>query len=189
MDADILCVGPIPEVLDSIAANRAFTLAEGIPKKPLDSWVADAIARKSDNVVTDFEMQGPGFPNSGEVMYVRGSSGFTGFARNVMDRSFVEDFYDKASILMGPRWREWGTEQITSNFCIANSPGSFDLPRPKYMTWEHHPIPAEISLLHFLGYCRFDDGVLVRFANREIDAMLGQVNASETVEGIETYRT
>jgi len=172
MDADILCVGPLPEVYDSIAANRAFTLAEGIAKKPLDSWVEDAIIRKSDNVVHDFERRGPEYPDSGKVLYLRGSSGFAGFARNAVDRGFVEEFYDKASHLMGPRWREWGTEQIASNFCIANSPGSLALPKPKYMSWERQAIPHDVSLLHFLGHCRFDQGVLVRFANREIDAML-----------------
>ena len=180
MDADILCVGPLPEVIESIAANRPFTLAEGIHKKPLNSWVEDAIARKSDNVVTDFEMKGPTYPDAGQVLYVRGSSGFTGFAQGAVNRAFVEDFYDKASIMMGPRWKEWGTEQIASNFCIANSAGSFDLPKPKYMSWERQTVPADVSLLHFLGYCRFDQGLLVRLANLEIDALLGGASCCQT---------
>ncbi len=173
LDADVLCVGPMQEVLDAVQANRAFTLAEGIPKKPLNSWVADAYAKKSDNIVIDFEMQGPQYPDSDKILYLRGSSGFAGFARGAIDRAFVQDFYGKALQLMGPRWKEWGTEQISSNFCIANSPDSFGLPWPRYMTWEHHRIPPDISLMHFLGYCRFDDDVLVNYANREIDAMLG----------------
>ena len=180
MDADILCIGPLPEVFESIEANRAFTLAENIAKKPLNSWVIDAIARKSDNVVTDFEMKGPDYPDSGNVLYLRGSSGFAGFAKGAVDRAFVNDFYEKALVMMGPRWKEWGTEQISSNFCIANSPDSFGLPWPKYMTWEHHKIPSDVpvSLMHFLGYCRFDDGVLVNHANCEIDAMLGLSSGS-----------
>jgi hypothetical protein len=116
-------------------------------------------------------------------MYLRGSSGFTGFARDAIDRNFVEDFYHKASVLMGPRWREWGTEQIASNYCVANSPDSFGLPKPKYMNWERQPIPDDVSLLHFLGYCRFDEGVLVRFANREIDALLEGVPEAQAVRG------
>jgi hypothetical protein len=182
MDSDILCVGPVPEVIESIGANRSFTLAEGIPKKPLDSWVEDAIARKSDNVVHDFERRGPEFPDSGQVLYIRASSGFTGFARNAFNRGIVEDFYDKAGALMGPRWREWGTEQITSNYCIANAPESFGLPRPKYMSWERQTIPDDVSLLHFLGHCRFEAGMLVRYANREIDLMVGDpVEAPQAV--------
>jgi hypothetical protein len=172
MDADVLCVGPIPEVLEAIEKNLAFTLADGISKKPLADWVEDAIARKSDNIVFEFEKRGPAFPDSKELLYLRGSSGFTGFARSAITRSFVENFNDTAAAVLGTRWREWGTEQIASNFCIANSPGSTGLPKPKYLTWEHHALPEEISLLHFLGYCRFDEGIFARFANREIDALL-----------------
>lgn len=181
MDADALCVGPIAEVCESIAANRAFALAEGIPKKPLANWVEEASTGKTDYVGTDFERRGPDYPGSDKVFYLRASSGFVGFARNAINRGFLDDFYDKASVLMGARWREWGTEQIASNFCIANSPGSFGLPKPKYMSWERQAIPADVSLLHFLGYCRFDEGVLVRFANREIDALVNPVETAQAV--------
>jgi hypothetical protein len=172
MDCDILCVGAIPEVLDCIEQNRAFTLADGIPKKPLTDWVDDAIARQSDNVVFEFEKRAPDYPRAADLHYIRGSSGFAGFAKGVLSREFLEDFHCKSKALLGPRWREWGTEQIGSNFCVANSPGSVGLPKPKYLTWEHSKIPEDISLLHFLGYCRFDRGVYVRWANREIDALL-----------------
>jgi hypothetical protein len=172
MDADVLCVGPIPEVIESIENNRAFTLADGIPKKPLADWVQDAIARNSDNVVFEFEKRGPSFPDADKLLYLRGSSGFTGFAQGAITHSFLKNFYATAASILGPRWQEWGTEQISSNFCIANSPGSVGLPKPKYLTWEHHALPQDLSLLHFLGYCRFDEGVFERFANREIDALL-----------------
>jgi hypothetical protein len=172
IDADVLCTGPIPEVLESVEKNRAFTLADGIPKKPLGAWVDDAIARKNDNIVFEFEKRAPGFPDAARWLYLRGSSGFAGFAKGAIDRKFVEEFYAGALRLLGDRWKEWGTEQIASNFAIANSPDSIPLPKPKYLTWERHPIPEEISLLHFLGYCRFDNGVFAQFANREIDALL-----------------
>ena len=172
MDADVLCVGPIPEVLAAVEANCAFTLADGVPKKPLNGWVEDAARRQSDNVVFEFERRGPEFPNSDKLLYLRGSSGFTGFARNTIERKFLEDFNRTAGAIMGHRWSEWGTEQIASNFSVANSPGSIGLPKPKYLTWEHHSLPEEVSLLHFLGYCRFDQGIFARFANREIDAIL-----------------
>lgn len=173
MDCDILCVGAMPEVLECVDANRAFTLADGIPKKPLTDWVDDAIARRNDNVVFEFEKRAPQYPDAANLYYLRGSSGFAGFAKGGPSRASLEDFHAKSKALLGSRWTEWGTEQIASNFTIANSPGSVGLPKPKYLTWEHHQIPADISLLHFLGYCRFDEGVYVQWANREIDALLG----------------
>jgi hypothetical protein len=172
MDCDILCVGPIPEVLDCIDQNRAFTLADGISKKPLTDWVPDAIARQNDNIVFEFEKRAPDYPGAAQLQYLRGSSGFAGFAKNALSRAFLEDFHAKCKALLGSRWTEWGTEQIASNFMIANSPDSVGLPKLKYLTWEHHQIPEDISLLHFLGYCRFDQGVYAQWANREIDALL-----------------
>lgn len=172
MDCDVLCVGPIPEVLQCVQENRAFTLADGIPKKPLSEWVQDGIDRNSDNIVHNFEKRVREFPDADNWLYVRGSSGFAGFAKGAMSRSFVEDFHERAQRVFGARWKEWGTEQVASNFTIANSPGSFPLPKPKYLSFENHQIPDEISLLHFLGYYRFNQGVFVRFANREVDALL-----------------
>lgn len=170
MDADVLCVGPIPEVLDCVERNVAFTLADGIPKKPLPEWVEEGIARKSDNVVIDFEKQARRFPDADRFLYVRGSSGFAGFARGGITESALVDFHRRGLQTMGPRWKEWGTEQLASNFLVANSPGSVPLPKPKYLSYERQEIPADIALLHFLGYCRFDKGLFAKFANQEIDA-------------------
>jgi hypothetical protein len=177
MDCDILSVGPIPEVLECVDQNRAFTLADGIPKKPLTDWAAGAIERQGNlpvtNVVNEFEKLAPNYPGAAQLQYLRGSSGFAGFAKGAQSRASLEDFHRKSSAMLGPRWTEWGTEQIASNFIVANSPESVGLPKPKYLNWEHHKITEDTSLLHFLGHCRFDHGVYQRLANREIDALLG----------------
>ena len=172
MDADVLCVGQIPEVLNCIDNNIAFTLADGIPKKRLPEWVDDGIARNSDNVVIAFEKQARQFPDADRFLYVRGSSGFAGFAKGASSEEVLVDFHRRGQKMMGLRWKEWGTEQLASNFVVANSPNSLPLPKPKYLSYERHQIPAEIALLHFLGYCRFDNGIFAKFANREIDALL-----------------
>jgi hypothetical protein len=169
MDCDVLCVGDMPEVLDCIERNRAFMLADGIPKKPLADWADDP--RQSENVVIAFEKAARGYPNAQEVLYVRGSSGFAGFAKGAIQPEFLEQFHRNGAKLMGARWKEWGTEQLASNFVIANSPDSLPLPKPKYLTWERHEIPKDISLLHFLGYCRFDQGVFPAYAKREVAAI------------------
>lgn len=173
LDSDILCVGPIPEVLHCLENNISFTLADGIPKKPLPEWVEDGIARNSDNVVHAFEKQARQFPEGERFLYLRGSSGFAGFAKGASNEGVLEDFHRRGLELMGPRWKEWGTEQLASNFVIANSPNSVPLPKPKYLSYEKHQLNFEdLSLLHFLGYCRFHNGEFARYANQEIDAML-----------------
>lgn len=172
MDSDILFVGPAPEVLDCIHNNRAFTLSDsqGLPKQSLAAWAEDP--RQSDNIVIAFEKCAREYPDAARLSYIRGSSGFAGFAKGAISEEFLENFHRNGARLMGERWKEWGTEQIASNFVVANSPDSLVLPVPKYLTWERHEIPSEISLFHFLGYCRFDRGVFARYANLEIDALL-----------------
>lgn len=179
IDCDVLCVGAIDEVLAGVEQNRAFLLAEGIPIQPLSCWVEKGVARKSDNVVTAFEIQGREFPGADKSLYVRGSSGFAGFARGAAMLDELEKFHENGMKVLGPRWTEWGTEQIASNFTIANSPGAKPLSYPEYATFEpdyatyqKNGIPDNTALLHFIGAFRFDMGVYPTLANREIDAML-----------------
>ena len=179
IDADILCFGPIEEVVNCVEQNIAFTLSEGIPIAPLNSWVEKAVARKSDHIVNTFELKGPDFPATEKYKYVRGSSGFAGFAKGGVDFELVQTFHDGGVKVHGDRWKEWGTEQIASNFMVANSPNAIPLPYPKYST--HEPeyatfqkqgITDAMSLLHFIGMFRFDMGTFPMLANREIDVML-----------------
>jgi hypothetical protein len=179
IDCDVLCIGPIQEVLRRVDENRAFVLAEGLPIQPLTAWVEKGVARKSANIVTTFEIRGAELQDAEHALYVRGSSGFAGFAKGAATIELVENFHDAAAKVHGSRWTEWGTEQIASNFVIANSANADPLPYPKYATFEPEyatfqkkGITPDMSLLHFIGAYRFDDGVYPRLANREIDAIL-----------------
>lgn len=179
IDADVLCINRIEEVLDCVEQNRAFTLSEGLPIQPLNSWVEKAVARKSDHIVNTFELKGPEFPDSDKLLYARGSSGFAGFAKGGVTFDLLQTFHDGGVKVHGERWKEWGTEQIASNFMVANSPNALILPYPKYCTFEpeyatfqKQGIGDNISLLHFIGIFRFDLGTFRMLANREIDVML-----------------
>ena len=178
IDADVLCFGPIEEVLDCIERNRAFTIAENMPVQPLTSWVEKGIERNQDHIVTTFEVKAREFPNADRWLYVRGSSGFAGFARGGVTRAILEEFHAGGAKVHGSRWTEWGTEQIASNFAVANSPNALPLPYPKYATFEpeyatfqKNGITADMSALHFIGIFRFDLGTFSLLANREIAEM------------------
>jgi hypothetical protein len=179
IDADTLCFGPMEEVLNCVEQNRAFTLGEGIPIQPLADWVDKGIERKSDHIVTSFEIKAREFPDVEKYLYVRGSSGFAGFSKGGITRQLLETFHAGGEKVHGARWKEWGTEQIASNFAVANSPNAIGLPYPKYATFEpeyatfqKNGITDAMSLLHFIGIFRFDLGVFPMLANREIDALL-----------------
>lgn len=180
IDADTLCFGPIAEVQACVQENRAFTLGEGLAIKPLTEWVDDGVARKSDHIVNAFELRSREFPDAQRWKYVRGSSGFAGFARGGVTFDLVQTFHDGGMKVHGDRWKEWGTEQVASNFTVANSPNALSLPYPKYATFEPEyaqfqkkGITPDMSVLHFIGAFRFDLGVFAELANREIDALLG----------------
>jgi hypothetical protein len=179
IDSDTLCFGPMQEVLNCVEQNRAFTLAEGMPIQPLPSWVERGLERKSDHIVNTFELKAREFPDADKWKYVRGSSGFAGFSKGGVTHELLETFHAGGLKVHGSRWKEWGTEQIASNFTVANSPDSIPLPYPKYATFEPEyatfqkdGIKDTMSLLHFIGAFRFDLGVFPTLANREIDALL-----------------
>jgi hypothetical protein len=56
----------------------------------------------------------------------------------------------------GSRWNEWGTEQISVNYLLANLEGLQVLKAPKYThRWREAP-GADSAFIHFIGSHRFD---------------------------------
>jgi hypothetical protein len=70
----------------------------------------------------------------------------------------VQDFSARMTRLLGPRWSEWGTEQVTSNVMVAQSDDACVLPFPKYSGFEGHECNGA-AFLHFYGSHRFKGGV------------------------------
>jgi hypothetical protein len=157
MDADTLAIGDIPEVHQAIAGNRAFTLVEGAAFKTMDEAGADAERQHTDNhIVNVTERAFRKHPERHSLRYVRGSSGFAGFAQGGVSRSLVEDFHAAMEAIVGPaRWREWGTEQVASNFTVANSPDPLALPWPDYCTVVASTDLKSVRFGHFIGSDRF----------------------------------
>ena len=49
-------------------------------------------------------------------------------------------------------WKRWGTEQVTSNYLVANAFATKSLPFPKYGTPDC--ATAETAFFHFIGPMR-----------------------------------
>ena len=71
--------------------------------------------------------------------------------------------------LTGTRWDEWGTEQVASNYLVANLPGTLVLPFPDYGTPDR--IASRPRFLHFIGSQRFTTGCYARTAR----AVIGEI--------------
>jgi hypothetical protein len=66
-----------------------------------------------------------------------------------------------AEIIGAQKWSEWGSEQVASNFMVANAAGGYVLPfeRYRYFSPEEATEAKAAVLLHFIGTHRFAGGV------------------------------
>ncbi len=177
MDCDTLPVdGDLPEVLGCIAANRSFTMSDGFSVMDLPAAASLAQATPSDYIGIFAERQFDRYPDAMSHRYVRGSSGFAGFAKGGFTRARISTFHAAMETLVGKaRWREWGSEQCGSNFAIANAPNPYVLPYPDYASFTPRLRRNEARFLHFIGRFRYDDGF---FAARGQDAIAAASGAA-----------
>lgn len=164
VDADTLACGLLPEVSSCIAENRSFTLGTRQGRRLLTVVEAAAFAasQPGGHIQLVAERALLQLPYAATAHYVRGSSGFAGFARGAFSRQRLQEFSLCMQRITGSRWREWGTEQVSSNFAIANSDGARVLPYPKYACFDLDMDPEQAVFLHFIGTNRFDRGVYAK---------------------------
>ena len=160
MDSDILTVAPLPELLDCYRNNRSFAMAQaGVTQREAFNEVARISNMNQWSHVTWVAQRTfADVPEAASLQYIRGSSGFSGFAAGqVMSRGQVEMFSDTMTTLIGKKWNEWGSEQLMSNVVVGNSPDSLVLPLPEYTCFEpaEYSIVDKIKCFHFIGTYRF----------------------------------
>jgi hypothetical protein len=173
LDSDTLARADLDEMIACYRANRAFTLGTrlGQSLSPL-SEAPDRIRMASgDQVQLVAERSLPRLQHSENLRYVRGSAALAGFARGACSRRAVEEFSAAMRGLIGAKWDEWGSEQVTSNFLVANSPEAEVLPYPKYASFDMQMDPARSVFLHFIGTHRFSGGVYVRESARLVSEL------------------
>ena len=164
LDSDTVTLGALPEVAGAIHAGRSFTLrgeedarlldthsfAEQYP--PIDPWDSTVHVQGAIEVLMDRVE----IPERPELRYARGCSGFAGFAPSAEGRALAEAFSrEGARLLSMPRWASWGSEQVTSNFVIANEADPLLLPYGRYRNFWNDGICEDARLVHFIGTYRF----------------------------------
>ncbi len=173
LDSDTLTLAAVPEIAACIDENRSFTLL-GDQSYAAVEPLAAACVRLKDNPSTMVqavcERSFDQLPESADLLYLRGNAGFTGFARGSIDRDRIRFFSDLMRRIAGPKWDEWGSEQVTSSLLIANSPDPLALPSPKYVSyWAHPEVDYRTSsFIHFIGPHRFEHGFYLGEAQRVI---------------------
>ncbi len=176
VDSDTLTPGPIPEVNGCLERDQNFVLL-GDRSYPHAEPMLEACARSQGNlhphVQALCERSFDQLPEAADLKYLRGNAGFLGFRKGSFDRDRVEWFSDLMRRIAKDKWNEWGSEQVTTNLLMANSPDPLALPFPRYCSYWAHPEVnyRESSFVHFIGPHRYSHGMYVRTARAVMQAL------------------
>ncbi len=175
LDSDTVTTGPVPEILTAIGANRSFTLAGGADEARHGFRSAREIASifhadgpTTDHVQAQAEAAMATLPQGDSWRYIRGCAGFAGFARGNGGRALVSEFSNAMDERLGDTWRQWGSEQVASNFVVANDPDPVQLPYDRYVNHWSEPLPSDPAFVHFIGTYRFRHGNYARCSREAI---------------------
>jgi hypothetical protein len=162
LDADTVTLADLPEVAAAIENRAGFVLdgflpgdedddepASGLISLEQASLYAQRWPPRHIQALAEQQLHHAGLdlPN-----YVRGCAGFTGFPPDPTLSDRLVDFSAKMHRQIGSRWNEWGTEQVASNYLVANASDTGLLPMP------HYSAPGKVisdhAFIHFIGPTR-----------------------------------
>ncbi|MDR0577574.1 MAG: hypothetical protein LBI87_08600 [Candidatus Accumulibacter sp.] len=170
LDADTITSGPIIEVVESVERGSGFVIGERVGQKLMTleqtSMKAQRYIGPNAHIqdIAEAAINDIGLP--GQSRYVRGCSGFTGFPIDPEMKSKMLDFSSRMHNKLGNDWSRWGTEQITSNYLVANARGTSVLPYPKYCT--PMLLQPNIEFMHFIGSVRFRNSNYTKATSKAI---------------------
>lgn len=165
LDADTITTGNPVEVRDCINRNVTFTLGTPGGEKVVSleeirdmaaNWTQDHVQVLSEQNM--FKLP-PGFGRQ----YVHGCAGFAGYASGSLSLEEIHRTSQAMENILGKaKWSEWGSEQVTSNYLVANQPGACILPIDIYPFWRKGRDISKARLIHFFGTHRFEAGQYLR---------------------------
>lgn len=167
LDADTLTLSAPEEISQCIEQNRSFTLGTSTGQEITTFKKASEFARQhlNEHVQIQAEVAMEHYPENERLNYVRGCAGFAGFSRGLLSVNKIEEFSTTMSYLIGDeKWCGWGSEQVTSNYLIANAPNPLILPLKCYPFWAPRVDASQCKLIHFVGTYRFYQGKYMRLA-------------------------
>ncbi len=174
LDADTITLQYPDEVVAAINGNRSFTLPT---KMGQEIWTltetADKIASiEGDHVQLRAEKSFSKLASPDTRLYVRGCAGFAGFAKGSAVLEALIDFNRELEAAIGKKeWNQWGSEQVASNYVIANTPHALILPFSKYPYYEVGLNLDGAAFVHFIGGSRYKRGVYMNLSRQLISQL------------------
>lgn len=177
LDSDTLTVArQLPDIQSHIDTNTSYILGTWPDQQPTSMLEAAqaAQASNSNHVQMLAEKSFSLLPNVDTLKYIRGCSGFDGFATNSFDIAYLEEFSQQMYKLISNKWNEWGSEQTTSNVIVANSKKSAVLPYPQYYNY-WGKVEDDSHFVHFVGSYRYHGGNYGRLARKITHELLKSI--------------
>ncbi|MCG5510349.1 hypothetical protein [Ectothiorhodospira lacustris] len=174
LDSDTVTAREPTEVLQCIQQNRCFTLGTrlGRSRTPVHDASKLAHAMESQHIQVLAERALCNLPNALERSYIRGCAGFAGFAMESIKFQELENFSVEMEKQLGnEKWSSWGSEQVASNYMIANTDNPLVLPFEHYPYWDLKQDLEDGKIIHFIGGHRFDGGAYTRQAKQIIKSL------------------
>ena len=170
LDADTVTTQAVPEVVQAIQAKTGFVLGEvenqAVESLAVTSARAKPWLKNTQHIQAVVEAAMSVLPLPVGALYVRGCAGFCGFPAGQVMRDTLLSFSKTMFNHFGERWATWGTEQITSNYIVANLVGTQVLPFPKYGTPD---VSNQMSaFIHFIGPMRFTSSKYIRLTKEQL---------------------
>lgn len=157
LDSDTLTLARPDFVIETIEAGKSFILGTS-ECRAIDTMHAraEAIANNKSNHIQVFSEQAMrNLPDAASRYYVRGSSGFYGFAPGSVTFKDAENLFVEMDRLTGGRFIEYGSEQFAANVLVANTAGAVVLPFPTYAVHDIRDDLTGAIFLHFIGSYRY----------------------------------
>lgn len=182
VDSDVLTTAPIFEVNEAINQNISFIIGDGPTwnkKVPISLMAKTAKAWNSTHIQGRVEEKLTELTNHKLTHYIRGCSGFCGFAVNQDLEEFICDISQQMQAILGKEaWSKWGTEQVTSNMAISSYIDQLILPWPKYQNYgfphyshQLEDFNGQVSLIHFIGSNRHKDAIYLKLVQQFINSV------------------
>lgn len=176
LDADTLTLGELSVVGKCIDSGTPFVLRgdrHGSDVVTVSQASERAARANGSHVQTVFEQRLSRFADDPNLRYIRGCSAFTGFPQGSITPASLRAVFARLQPLCEDRWKEWGTEQITANFILANLPDTVALSPEMYATFTGQRAEElrMADFIHFIGTYRYRDGIYVKFAKERLQAL------------------
>lgn len=174
LDSDTVTLGPVGEVAEAIATNRAFTLLGG-PEGAIGALPFAEIGRRyypggpvEGHVQAQVESRLAQLPGAETRRYIRGCAGFAGFPSGAEGRDLAAELLEVLRGAVGEAVNDWGSEQVMSNMLVAAQPGAVLLPYARYLNFDGQAWGAQARLVHFFGTHRHEHGAYAVATRRAI---------------------